>query len=344
LIHAKISQMNLSPALAGALIDKNVQAQEITATIIDLVLRGYWQFREIYRDGKLADYELTLLRDPGSAAAHERELIKAFLGSRRPGESRLASEATGHRPIAWLGGFKSLDEATARIFVTRQEAIKDQIFSQLTGQGYFARNPRQILKLVLLFGSFASVLSSLPLLWLSFPPPFLTAVGWLFFFLLVHNIDWRRLSQPRTNQQLVRLYIFLMIVAVCLPLTLWGFVLTLAYIFSPGNWFVGILGGVYLSGLFIISIANALVGKTKLGEITSRQLQDYRQALSTGTAKPDNFSSDLPYAVAFGVEDLYLQRHPGQIVSPLTGQPATAEQLLAQINLLNNLLDVSSTN
>jgi hypothetical protein len=74
----------LAPAEMGLLLDARVDQKDVTATIIDLAVRGYLSIEEVVPPAFLREGEWTIKRkrDPKDLAPHERILFKGLLGDR----------------------------------------------------------------------------------------------------------------------------------------------------------------------------------------------------------------------------------------------------------------------
>ena len=74
----------LSPAEMGLLLDAHVDQKDVTATIIDLAVRGYLSVEEVVAPGFLREGEWTITRkrEPKDLAPHERMLFKGLMGDR----------------------------------------------------------------------------------------------------------------------------------------------------------------------------------------------------------------------------------------------------------------------
>lgn len=117
----------LSPAEVGVVWDEDADRHDISATIVDLAVRGYLTIRE-EEDTKLLvfkskDYVFTRLRQPD--------------GNLRPFETTLMEG------IFDEGDEKKLSELKTK-FAKTYERIRGEIFSSITKGGYFLRNPRSV--------------------------------------------------------------------------------------------------------------------------------------------------------------------------------------------------------
>jgi hypothetical protein len=118
----------LTPGEAGTLIDNSVDLRDITATLVDLGVRGYLQFEEV-DNRKLfgligsRDYTLRRLELPAGTAPladHEQRVFDGVFGGR--GSTVMLSQLE--------------DE-----FYTSISGIKDGIFRQLLRRGFYDHRP-----------------------------------------------------------------------------------------------------------------------------------------------------------------------------------------------------------
>jgi uncharacterized membrane protein len=121
----------MSPAEAGTLLDNAADLRDITATLVDLAVRGYLKIEE-YEDNKLfglisgRGYALHRLAPPVGAtprAPHEQRMLDGLF--RRHGD-RVE--------------FADLKEE----FYTELPGIKDGIFERLLGSGYYHARPDRV--------------------------------------------------------------------------------------------------------------------------------------------------------------------------------------------------------
>jgi uncharacterized membrane protein len=119
---------NLSPSEIGTLIDEHADMRDLSATIIDLAVRGYIEIKEIsekvlFFDNK--DYEFKLLKD----YAYDQDLKK--------------HEANTLKGI--FGESKSIKLSSLKYkFYKDLPAIKEDIYQQLVDKGFFQTNPEKI--------------------------------------------------------------------------------------------------------------------------------------------------------------------------------------------------------
>jgi uncharacterized membrane protein len=120
---------NLSPGECGALVDNEAAMSDITATLVDLAVKGYLtieQAEETHMLGLSHNKEYTFhLRKPPAewtaARPHEQEMLNALFDAGATTDVRLA-DLQNH-------------------FYTHLPAIRERIFSALMGDGYYFHRP-----------------------------------------------------------------------------------------------------------------------------------------------------------------------------------------------------------
>lgn len=145
----------LTPAELGTLIDNSPDLRDITATLVDLAVRGFLRIEE--------RQESTLLGFRSSSAYYLHRL-KSF------------SEWTGLKPHehATLSGVFSEDKATAvalsdleNRFYARLDGIRSSLFDQLLNRGYYPRRPDRVKQIYITIGIFVTLASIFGAVWLS---------------------------------------------------------------------------------------------------------------------------------------------------------------------------------
>ncbi len=134
----------LTPAEVGTLVDNSPDMRDITATVVDLAVRGFVRIKETQEDrflglGTKTDYALQLLRPDSewkdAAAARRRAAAGAVRHDRRAGSRRRRLRAV-------------IDEVTIsdlkNRFYKHVPEIKARIFSQLIDRGYYLRRPDRV--------------------------------------------------------------------------------------------------------------------------------------------------------------------------------------------------------
>jgi uncharacterized membrane protein len=123
----------LTPGEAGTLVDNSADMRDITASIVDLAVRGYIVIEEHQKDRMLGlmhekDYNFIVQKDRGTWATlkpHEQSLLEGLFTAGAVGESVPMSSLENHF-------YKNLPD------------IKSDIFSSLVTHGYYKRRPDSV--------------------------------------------------------------------------------------------------------------------------------------------------------------------------------------------------------
>jgi uncharacterized membrane protein len=123
----------LTPGEVGTLVDNSADMRDITASIVDLAVRGYIVIEEHQRDRMLGlmhdkDYNFIVQKDRGEWAKlkpHEQTLLEGLFTMGTVGESVSMSSLENH-------------------FYTNLPGIKSNIFSSLIADGYYKRSPDSV--------------------------------------------------------------------------------------------------------------------------------------------------------------------------------------------------------
>lgn len=144
----------LTPGELGTLLDNSPDMRDLTATLVDLAVRGYLVIEEEERPallGLLDQTEYVFVRQKpakewAALAPHERALLEAlFFG----GAERVSLSALKHR------------------FYTHLPHIKDRIFDRLLEKGYYQRRPDRIRGIFVMIGAGLAVFGMVGALGLS---------------------------------------------------------------------------------------------------------------------------------------------------------------------------------
>ena len=130
----------LTPGECGALVDNEVAMRDITATLVDLAVKGYLTIEQKEDSGLLAfvhhkDYVFHLKKPPAewsAARAHEQEMLEAVFDGGASTDVKL-SDLQNH-------------------FYTHLPAIRTAVFNALMGDGYYLHRPDTIRKAYLTGG------------------------------------------------------------------------------------------------------------------------------------------------------------------------------------------------
>src|SRR5208283_4445338 len=124
---------NLTPGEVGTLIDNSVDMRDITASIVDLAVRGYLTIEEKQQDHLLGlthtkNYIFHLKKSRAewtSLKPHEQELLDGIFAAGNAGDAV---------PL----------ESLHNTFYTSIPPIKNQIFASLVGNGYYTSRPDSV--------------------------------------------------------------------------------------------------------------------------------------------------------------------------------------------------------
>ena len=123
----------LTPGEVGTLIDNSVDMRDITASIVDLAVRGYLVIEEQTKDHLLGlthskEYVFHLKKpraEWNSLQAHEQELLDGFFSGGNAGDTVALTDLHN-------------------CFYKNIPAIKNDIFASLVGHGYYAKRPDSV--------------------------------------------------------------------------------------------------------------------------------------------------------------------------------------------------------
>jgi len=119
----------MSPAEAGTLLDNSADMRDITATLVDLAVRGYLRIEEQQNPKLLGlfgggtSYTLHRLKTADGLAAHERSIFDGIF--------------SGH------GDHVPLDELKNE-FYKQLTPVRDALFEELTGSGHYRDRPDKV--------------------------------------------------------------------------------------------------------------------------------------------------------------------------------------------------------
>ena len=123
----------LTPGEAGTLVDNTANMRDITASIVDLAVRGYMVIEEVQKDRMLGlmhekDYNFILQKDRsqwGALKTHEQALLDGFFIAGTAGETI------------------SMDSLQNR-FYKSLPVMRSGIFDSLVSQGFYRRRPDSV--------------------------------------------------------------------------------------------------------------------------------------------------------------------------------------------------------
>ena len=134
----------LSPGEVGTLIDNSVDMRDITASIVDLAVRGFMVIEQQTKDHLLGlthskEY-LFHLKKPqaewGILKTHEQQLLAGLFSTGNAGDTVSLADLQNH-------------------FYKNIPSIKEQVFASLVGKGYYAKRPDSVRSNYIVFGFIA---------------------------------------------------------------------------------------------------------------------------------------------------------------------------------------------
>jgi Predicted membrane protein (DUF2207) len=128
------------PGQMGTLIDEVANPLDVSATVVDLAVRGYLRIEEIPKQGLFGkpDWKLTLLKDDGTdLLPYERELVNGLFED----------------------GREVLLSSLKRKFVARLAKVQTALYDDAVGRGWFTRRPDQVRQYWIRIGVLAVVVA-----------------------------------------------------------------------------------------------------------------------------------------------------------------------------------------
>ncbi|GEL95082.1 DUF2207 domain-containing protein [Cellulomonas composti] len=117
---------DVRPGEIGTLVDEKADPVDVTATLIDLAVRGYLRIEEVPRSNprkKPKDWTLIALREPDEA-------LLAY-------EAKLMDEVFTGRPQVRLSALRTT-------FASSMTAVQTALYEQVTRLGWFSANPKSV--------------------------------------------------------------------------------------------------------------------------------------------------------------------------------------------------------
>lgn len=170
----------MSPAELGTIVDDNVDAADLAATMIDLAARGFLRIEEIAERRavglfKSTDLIIHIIRERPEWAAlklHEREFLALLARVAKYPDEWLASHAA-----SGASGRVRTSSLKYNLNASMTQPIYDAIYGSLISSGYYIARPDKIKKLLTLAGLFTAVIGiSLSQLAFRFPSALVSPV------------------------------------------------------------------------------------------------------------------------------------------------------------------------
>ncbi len=123
----------LAPAEIGTVADGSADNKDVSATVIDLAVRGFLKIKRTEEKaflglGKNVEYTFTKTKDEEPERDFEKETMKGIFGSEK-------ADALGAS-----GKEKKLSELKNKFYKTLS-TVKDQLYKDVTKKGYYVSNP-----------------------------------------------------------------------------------------------------------------------------------------------------------------------------------------------------------
>jgi uncharacterized protein (TIGR04222 family) len=116
---------DLRPGQVGTLMDEQANTLDVTATIIDLAVRGFLMIREIPKEGWFGKPDWTLIqleKDPGELLPYEQKLLDGL----------------------FLGGTDVTMSSLRATFSGRLEGVENELYADAMKQKWFAMRPDKV--------------------------------------------------------------------------------------------------------------------------------------------------------------------------------------------------------
>ncbi|QQS60125.1 DUF2207 domain-containing protein [Candidatus Falkowbacteria bacterium] len=175
--------LNLRPAEIAVLVDEKSEARDISATIVDLAIKGYLTITDRNKDTKVSepDYQLDRLeKSTDDLLPYEKLILESLFSEDKT--IRL-SELPQMPPVGLPALLYELSTSKRKDFLAQISAIKKSIYASVTEKKLFFANPDSIRKqylvsagtltiifgglCIILFGMFLSSLGHSMVYWIS---------------------------------------------------------------------------------------------------------------------------------------------------------------------------------
>jgi len=283
-VHVTSPPSDLSPALAGVLVDERAGMAEVLSIIIDLASRGYLRIHEQVAGGGLKknrETTLTLLKAPDDLRACEQA---ALSGMRLavPGDSVTLSSLRDD-------------------FSSTATSLQMQLYGELVEEGYFERSPE------VTRGDYAGYALATGLIVLALLiDPALLSLPWRIachiMAAILALLAWAAVAQ-RQGGALGWLG--------AISFTLFAVSLSPGAVLRILSW-EWVMACATLAGIIVAAFAPLMPAKTLKGSIESRKWHAFRDYLRNISRYPGLAEAQsvldryMPYAVAFGIERDFL--------------------------------------
>ncbi len=138
--------LNLRPAEIAVLVDEKSEARDISATIVDLAIKGYLTITDRNKEFKFAnpDYQLDRLDKPtNDLLPYEKLIIESLFSENK---TVIVSELTPVPSSGLSALLYELSKQKRKDFLAQMSAIKKSIYASVTDKKLFFANPDSIRK------------------------------------------------------------------------------------------------------------------------------------------------------------------------------------------------------
>jgi len=280
---------DLPPAMAGLIVDEQVDSKEITATIVDLARRGYINIVEFpgtfFGWGK--KYEFTLIKEPSNLLAFEMKVIKGLFGQPRVGDQTDTTEMSGK-------------------FYKHVSGINKAITDRAMELGFFEAEPLSVILKYVFIG--------LPVTILGFVLMFFAGWDFALFMIVWYGLfsgvpAFVMIKSAREGNWLMALFMSVFVI-IGTSVVFGGFLFPSLFVGLP--FFSLFCYNIFISGLVIMCFAPAMPRKTLIGTKEKVLWQAFKKYLNDKKATGGDLEALLPYAIALGVTGNFLERFAGQ--------------------------------
>ena len=308
---------DLSPAIAGGLIDEKVNTKEITATLFDLARKEIIEIEEV-EEGKWLwkkkDFIFTLKKSSSEVKLESYEV-------------KILTELFSNTKI--VGWKRNLSELKNQ-FYTAIPKIKDNIFNEMVSRKFFEKDPRKVIKKYTGL-AFLLIIPGIILIAISnFIAAFLFVWGAGFGSAGVVGLAGIIREKKISVDKLIMMLCFGIpgLIAILI-----GVGMAVLSCYGLGNWktllpahlkfiSVGLSLSLIFSGVIIAIFAPFMPRKTYLGSREKELWIGFKKYLSDLdkfdmlNKAEEYFANFLPYAIAFGVEKKWIERFEGLNIKP----------------------------
>ena len=154
----------LRPAQAGLLVDEHADTKDVTATIVDLAVRGYLTITELPAGGIFGKKDWSLTRnagkaDPAALQPYERTIFDGLFGRGALEATRASFESQPSTEEVKLSALK-------QHFYTTLAKAQRELYADAVAQKWFAADPQRVRQIYAALGVGAIVVAGFLVFWL----------------------------------------------------------------------------------------------------------------------------------------------------------------------------------